>query len=55
MNFYLTASKHGVLNETGTFTLSPDGETLTFDYVFIGGKYDGNHNTVVYHRWNMID
>lgn len=49
-NLYLTAARAGKIFEEGTFTLSPDGNTLTFAY------HQGDRkNTAIYHRWNMLD
>lgn len=45
--FDLTAARHGDVYLTGTFKLSPDGETLSWSYV-VGSK----EATYVYHRWN---
>lgn len=49
-NLALTAARYGTVFETGTFTLSPDGNTLTFDYLQGPRK-----NHAVYRRWNMAD
>ncbi|HVW74773.1 MAG TPA: hypothetical protein VHC39_14150 [Rhizomicrobium sp.] len=49
-NLDLTAARFGKVFEAGTFTLSPDGETLTFSY-HQGDKQD----TAVYHRWDMLN
>lgn len=47
---YLTAARFGKIFETGTFTLSADGNVLTFRYQQ-GEKKD----VAVYHRWNLLD
>jgi hypothetical protein len=49
-NLFLTAGRYGKVFEQGTFSVSPDGNTLTFNYQQ-GAKSD----TAVYHRWNMVD
>jgi hypothetical protein len=49
-NLHLTAARYGKVFEEGTFTLSPDGETLTFSY-HQGDKED----SAVYHRWDMLN
>jgi hypothetical protein len=49
-NLHLTAARYGRVFEEGTFTLSPDGDTLTFSY-HQGDKVD----SAVYHRWNMLN
>jgi hypothetical protein len=46
--FNLTVARHGVMNQTGTFKLSPDGETLTYTYATGAGN-----TTVIYSRWDM--
>jgi hypothetical protein len=45
---YLTAARFGKVFETGTFTISPDGGTLTFRY-----QQGARKDTAVYHRWNL--
>ena len=47
---HLTAARFGKVFEEGDFTISPDGNTLTFDY----GQGD-KHDTAVYHRWDMMN
>jgi hypothetical protein len=47
-SLHLTATRYGKVFEAGTFSLSPDGNTLTFDYQQ-GEKSDH----AVYHRWDM--
>jgi hypothetical protein len=47
-SLYLTAARYGNVFEAGTFSISPDGSTLTFNYTQ-GAKKD----TAVYHRWDM--
>jgi len=49
-NLYLTAARYGKVFEEGTFSLSPDGNMLTFSY-HQGDKGD----TAVYHRWDMLN
>jgi len=44
----LTAARFGKVFEVGTFTLAPDGNTLTFSY-----HQGDKQNTAVYHRWDM--
>jgi hypothetical protein len=44
----LTVWKHGKVTLTGSFKLSPDGETLTYVYGATGGE-----NVIVYKRWDM--
>jgi hypothetical protein len=46
----LTAARYGKVFEAGTFSLSSDGNTLTFNY-HQGDKQD----TAVYHRWDMLN
>jgi hypothetical protein len=48
-NLHLRAARYGKVFEEGTFTLSPDGNTLTFSY-HQGDKQD----TAVYRRWDML-
>jgi hypothetical protein len=47
---HLTAARAGKVFEEGDFTISPDGNTMTFDY----GQGD-KHDTAVYHRWDMMN
>lgn len=47
---HLTAARYGKVFEEGDLTISPDGNTLTFDY----GQGD-KHDTAVYHRWDMMN
>ena len=49
-NLYLTAARAGKIFEEGTFTLSPDGNTLTFAY-----HQGGKQNTAVYRRWDLLN
>lgn len=49
-DLYLTAARAGKIFEEGTFTLSPDGNTLTFTY-----HQGDKQNTAIYRRWNMLD
>lgn len=48
--FDLTAARFGKVFETGTFQLSPDGNTLTFTY-----KTGNATNVAVYRRWNLLN
>ena len=48
--FNLTAARFGKVFETGTFTLSLDGNMLTFSF-----DADGKHNVAVYRRWNLLN
>lgn len=50
----LKAAKHGVVFEWGDFTLSADGNTMTFVY-YTHGTTGDLKNTAVYHRWNLIN
>lgn len=45
-NFTLVVSRNGVVSIQATYNLSADGKTLTYAY---------NGNTVIYHRWNLVD
>lgn len=45
-NFNLVVSRGGVVNITGTYLLSEDGQTLTYTYM-AGGK----ETTIVYRHW----
>lgn len=47
---YLTAARFGKMFEAGTFTVSPDGNMLTFRYQQ-GAKQD----VAVYRRWDMLN
>jgi hypothetical protein len=47
---HLTAARYGKVFEEGDFTISPDGNTLTFSY----GQGD-KHDTAVYRRWDMLN
>jgi hypothetical protein len=49
-NLDLTAARYGKVFEAGTFTISEDGNTLTFNY----GQGD-KKDMAVYRRWNMIN
>jgi hypothetical protein len=44
----MTVWKHGAVTLTGSFKLSPDGQTLTYTY---GPK--GDDNVIVYKKWDM--
>ena len=48
--FYLTAARFGKIFETGTFTLSADGNVLTFRY-----RQGEKKDVAVYHRWSLVD
>jgi hypothetical protein len=50
LTLYLTAARYGKVFETGTFTLTTDGQILTFNYTV-----DGKTNNAVYRRWNLQD
>lgn len=45
-NFTLVVSRNGMVSIRATYTLSPDGKILTYAY---GG------NTIIYHRWDMLN
>jgi hypothetical protein len=45
-NFTLAVSRNGVVSIQATYNLSADGKTLTYAY---------NGNTVIYHRWSLLD
>lgn len=45
-DFTLTVSRNGQVSIQATYTLSPDGKTLTYAY---------NGNTIIYHRWDKLD
>jgi hypothetical protein len=47
---FLTAARYGKVFEEGTFTLSPDGDTLTFSY-----RQGDKQDIAVYHRWDMMN
>lgn len=47
---YLTVARYGKVFHTGTFKLSPDGQTLTYNYTA-----DGKTNNIIYRRWTMLD
>ena len=47
---HLTAARFGKVFEEGDFTISPDGNTVTFDY----GQGD-KHDIAIYHRWDMMN
>jgi hypothetical protein len=49
-NLFLTAARYGKVFEEGTFTLSPDGDTLTFSY-----RQGDKQDLAVYHRWDMMN
>lgn len=44
----MTVSKHGVVTLTGSFRLSADGKTLTYDYGGATGR-----NVIIYHKWDV--
>lgn len=44
----MIVSNRGTVALTGSFKLSDDGKTLTYDY---GGAT--SHNTIIYHKWDM--
>jgi hypothetical protein len=47
-SLYLTAARYGKVFEAGTFTVSSDGNTLTFDY-----RQGDKKDVAVYRRWDM--
>jgi galactose mutarotase-like enzyme len=45
-NFTLVVSRNGAVSIQATYNLSPDGKTLTYAY---------SGNTIIYHRWDMMN
>jgi hypothetical protein len=50
LQYDFTTSDSGVVQHTGTYTLSPDGKTLTHTRKWSRGEWK-----VVYHKWNGLN
>jgi hypothetical protein len=49
-NLHLTAARYGKVFEEGSFTLSTDGNSLTFSY-----RQGDKQDQAVYRRWDMLN